>query len=170
MKKILLSIAVLLISSALYSQKLTTQRGGHCYTMDVPDYMIKTYELNDVASLQYVNSAKEAYVIVIDDVKDQLQTLGIKFTDAKDFLKHFTADYKKDAKKRRLSSVTEFEANGNGHAQVELSWKEEKSDFYMLITAVETSTHFYKIMCWTTVNNLDKLKEDFVAMSKSLKD
>jgi hypothetical protein len=170
MNKTLFTIALLIGSFTTFAQGFTSQKGGHCYTMDIPDYMLKTYELNDVASLQYINSAKEAYVIVIEDVKEQLQDVGIKFSNAKDFLKHFTADYKKDAKKRKLSSITEFESNGNGHAQVELSWKEDDTDFYMLITAVESKTHFYKVMCWTTVNNLDLLKEDFLTMSKTIKD
>ncbi|MBL7873714.1 MAG: hypothetical protein JNM78_18995 [Cyclobacteriaceae bacterium] len=138
--------------------------------MSIPDYMVKTYELNDVASIQYQNSTKEAYIIVIEDSKDQLESLGIKFTDAKNFLDEFVKDYKIENEKRLLKNEIQFIANGNDCAQIELYWTEEGTDFFMLITAIESKTHFYKILNWTILANADALKNDFRAISKSLKD
>ncbi|HEX2934498.1 MAG TPA: hypothetical protein VHO72_04025 [Bacteroidales bacterium] len=138
--------------------------------MDIPDYLTKTFSLNDAASLQYQNVSKEAYVIAIEDNKDELESLGMKFVSAKDFLMYFLKDFHKGATNRKESSVAEFEANKNKHAQVELTWTNDSTDFYMLITSVETPNHFYKILCWTIAENKEMLKNDFVRISKSLKD
>lgn len=170
MKTVIFFLLSLMISINVFSQGFSIKQGGHCFTMDIPDYMTKTFELNETSSLQYQNTSKEAYVIVIDDAKDNLESLGIKFINSKDFLENFVTDYKKDSRKRKLSTITEFDFNGNGHAQVELTWKDDNADFYMLITVVETKTHFYKVMCWTINDNVVKLKDDYLKISKSLKD
>ena len=64
MKFLLLISAFFILTSALYSTPFTTQKGGHCYTIDIPDYMISTYNLNDVASIQYENTAKDRKSVV----------------------------------------------------------------------------------------------------------
>lgn len=170
MKTVFFQISLLFIPFQLFSQGYTNKQGGHCFTMEIPDYMTKTYDLNDAASLQYQNTTKEAYVIVIEDPKDHLESLGMKFVNSKDFLDNFTKDYKNECEDKKLSSVTEFTSNGNGHAQVLLTWKEDADLYYMIITAVETKTHFYKILCWTINDHFDLLKEDYLRISKSIKD
>ena len=90
----------------LYAQaSLSEKKAGHVYYLSIPDYMLKTYDLNDVATLQYKNAAKEAYTIVIEDSKEQLEALGIKYTDAEDFLNSFLGDYNKEVKNRKVTSV-----------------------------------------------------------------
>ena len=138
--------------------------------MDIPDYMAISYDLNDVATLQYQNVVKEAYIIAIDDSKNHLEFVGLKFMNAREFLDDFIGEYKKDADKRKQGEIKEFVANDNKHAQVTLSWTDEEVDYAMLITTVETKTHFYKILCWTLKDNKDKLFNDFVTIAASLKD
>jgi hypothetical protein len=168
------AIALFLLFVGIHSvngqTKFSEKVGGHQFKLSIPDYMVKTYELNDVASLQYQNTTKEAYVIVIEDPKDQLESLGIKFTDAKNFLDEFVKDYKTENDKRSTKNASQFNANGNNCAQLELYWSEEDGDFFMLITAVESKTHFYKILCWTILEKAPDLKKDFLAIAKSLKD
>ncbi len=170
MKYLTLIIVTLFVFSNSSAQQFATKQGGHCFTMDIPEYMTISYDLNDVATLQYQNAAKEAYVIAIDDSKNHLEFLGLKFMNAREFLDDFIAEYKKDAEKRKLGPIKEFVANDNKHAQVELSWKDDDDDYVMLITAVETKTHFYKILCWTLKDKKDKLEKDFITISASLKD
>lgn len=165
-----LTLLTLLCSASFYGQNLSTRKGGHCFSMDVSNYMTKTFDLNDVASLQYQNTAKETYAVVIHDTKEELELAGMKFMNATEYLNAFITDYKIEAKNRKLSSIKEFSNNGHGHAQVELSWNEEEVDFYMLITIAETPSTFYNVMCWTVLENKELYKNDFVEMSKSIKD
>ncbi len=161
--------AVLFVGNA-HAQTLSPVKGGHCFTLSVPTFLTKTYDLNDVASLQYQNTQRDAYLIVIYDEKGHLESVGVKFTDSKDFLDSFLADYMIDATNRKTTPAKVFQANGNGHAQSELTWSEDGANFFMLVTAVETKEHFYKILCWTSATNKDRLLNDFVALSKTLKE
>jgi hypothetical protein len=170
--KTLTTILALFTCLSVYAQTpLSEKKAGHVFYLSIPDYMLKTYDLNDVATLQYKNAAKEAYTIVIEDSKEQLEALGIKYTDAEDFLNDFLEEYNKDAKNRKVSSVKKFEANGNKCAQVEHTWQDENNnDLYMLITIVDSKTHYYKIMSWTLGKFKNNYKNDYAAIAKSLRD
>lgn len=166
----ILLLLALLFSGNSFSQNFITETGGNCYSIEIPNYMAKTYDLNDVASAQYKNTLKEAYTIVIEDSKDELKSLSMLFIDSKDFLENFIKDYQIDAKDRTISEITEFKSNENQHAQVEMTWNDDAGKYYMLITSVETETHFFKILCWTLLEYKDKLRNDFLTISKSIKD
>ncbi len=162
--------AILCMIPTVQSQKFIERNGGHCYTMKVADYLVRTYELNDVASLQYQNTMKEVYMIVIHDTKDELEKAGIVFTGASDFLGGFVGNYKTEAADRRLSEEKAFKENGASFAQVELNWTEDENAFYMLITAIETDKAYYKILMWTLGQHETIYKSDFAEMARSLKD
>lgn len=168
MKRLLALLLVVFIYTA--QAQTTTQKGGHCFTMDLPNYFVKTWDLNDAASLQYQSTVKDAYVVVIEDDKEHLASVGMKFNNPTEFLNSFTEDYMKEVKTRKFTPVTTFEANGNKHAQTELTWTDEDGSYYMLITVTETNGHFYKTMCWTSAKNKAALKQDFVNLSKSIRD
>ena len=170
MKKIYIILFLLTFTTKSFSQNFSTKNAGNCFTLEIPNYMAKTYDLNDVATLQYNNTVKEAYVIVIEDSKDELNSLSMIFQNPKEFLESFTKDYQLESKNRTISEITAFESNKNQHAQVEMSWSTEEGDLYMLITTVETKEHFYKILCWTLREHKDKLKADYLTISKSLLD
>ena len=138
--------------------------------MKVADYLIRTYELNDAASLQYLNTMKEVYMIVIHDTKDELKNAGVVFTGASDFLGGFVGNFKAEAADRRLSQEKTFQESGASFAQVELNWTEEDNSFYMLITAIETEQAYYKILMWTLGQYESIYKSDFSTMARSLKD
>ncbi|HPG08656.1 MAG: hypothetical protein H6561_11635 [Lewinellaceae bacterium] len=166
----LLLVLFLFVSLFVSGQQLVTQNGGHCYTLDVPEYMVKTYELNDVATLQYQNASREAYVIVIEDPKDQLEDLGMHFISASDFISSFITDYKSESESRTATELTAFDEGPNHLAQAMISWNEGEDAFYMLVTAVETETHFYKILCWSVNEHWEELKADYYRLSRTLKD
>ena len=170
MKPFIASLCFIVFMHAAQAQQFVTQKGGHCYTLDVPDYLKKTYSLNDVASLQYMNEDKVAFCIVIDDNKEHLKEAEISFTSVKEFLVDFLKGYNTDVADRKESTPVEFTANNNKHAQAELTWSDEDGKFYMLVTAVETKNHYYKILAWTIADNKAALKNDFVKIARSLKD
>lgn len=172
MKKIIVSLVLCLPALFCFAQNASysVRKGGHCYTMDMPDYLTRTFSLNDVASLQYQNTARSTFVVVIEDSKEQLQEVGMKFVSAKDFLENFSNDFKKDMQNRKLTPTTEFKSNGYAHAQTELNWTEDDNEFYMLITGVETPGYFYKILCWTPQANKASVQADFQRISRSIKE
>ncbi|NJN49913.1 MAG: hypothetical protein HC798_00505 [Polaribacter sp.] len=173
MKKIIRTLAAvlfILVSTVGMAQEFTAKKGGNCFTLDLPSYLQQTFDLNDVAILQYSNLVKEAYVIVIEDSKAELNSLNMTFESAKEFMQDFTKDYQLEATNRTATDIIEFEANNYKHAQTEFTWDSEDGSIYMMVTIVETKGNFYKIMCWTLLENKDLLRDDYLTISKSLKD
>jgi len=174
--KVLYVILLGIAAHASYGQtSFTEQKAGHIYFVAVPDYMTKSVTLNDVASMQYINSVKNAFMVVIDDSKDDLGMKGIKFATLKDFhdenIKHLRGEENKSAE----SKPVEFELKGNKFYQTELQvdFKEaddEEVKITYLITYVETKKYYYQILCWSLSSEFKKLLPDFKKIAASIKD
>ncbi len=170
MKTTLVFPFIFLFHLGLAQTKFSEKIGGHVFRMNIPDYMVKTFDLNDAASLQYQNTQKEAYVIVIEDSKEQLEKLGLKYIGPKDFLENFAKDFHVDKEERILGQIAEFKVPPSNFSQAELTWKQDGNEFFMVITVIESPTHFYKVLCWTLAGYKSSLKNDFLIIAKSIKD
>ena len=168
--RICLTSLALCLWLGLSAQGFGVQKGGHCYSMEVPDYMKRAFTLNDAASLQYQNLDIPAFLIVIEDDKVELQSVDMKFSGPAEFLDFFVKDFKKDAAERRVSPTATFNSNGKEHAQREIVWKEEAAEFFMLVTALETSGHFYKVLCWAPEEARERVYADFRRSSASIRE
>ncbi|MFN3850861.1 MAG: hypothetical protein ACK4NY_15615 [Spirosomataceae bacterium] len=176
MKKHLTLLLVLIgISTSFAQTKFSEKKAGHIFYIAVPDYMVKTVSLNDAASAQYMNSGKNAYLIVIADSKEDLELSGQKFVSPKDFHDSNIASLKTPENSPVESEGISFEANGNKFFQSELKAalpQEDgsKLDISYLVTYVESKTHYYQILCWTLTPNFSTLLPDFKKIASSLKD
>lgn len=175
-KRVLIALLSIVTMVSAYSQtKFTEKKAGHVYSVSVPDYMTKTVTLNDVATMQYINSAKNAYLVVIDDSKEELEMKGIKFASLKDFhddnIKHLKGEENEPVE----SSPVEFEANGNKFYQTELNVNFKEKDnlevkITYLITYVETKGYYYQILCWSLSPEYKNLTADFKKIAASIRD
>ncbi|RYU92804.1 hypothetical protein [Emticicia agri] len=175
-KKVFIIFLTLVTVTSAYSQtKFTEQKAGHVYHVSIPDYMTKSVTLNDVATMQYINSAKNAYLVIIDDSKEELEMKGIKFASLKEFhddnIKHLKGEENDPVE----SKGVEFEANGNKFYQSELSVNfKEKDDLEVkityLITYVETKGYYYQILCWSLTPEYKNLLADFKKIAASIRD
>jgi hypothetical protein len=170
MKYVLMTVLIGLSIQLFGQTAFERKTGGHSYTMEIPDYMQRVFDLNEVATLQYLSEDPEAYMVVIEDRKEELDYFGLSFEGPEDFLKNFTDTYNVNAENRKLEEVINFHGNGNKFSQVKMTWTIEEVDYLMLITSVETNTHFYKILAWTSLANRDALLDDFIRMSSSIRD
>lgn len=155
--------------------KFIEQKAGHIIYMSLPEYMVKTSDLNDVASMQYMNKAKEAYVVVIEDAKEDLEADGTKYANLKEFHDSVIESLKAEDPKAKESKPTEFQQDGNKFYQTDLNatlktedGKEIKVTY--LITYVESKTHYYQILCWTLAGNYKDLVGDFKKIAASIRD
>lgn len=165
-----------LFTATIFSQtKFEEQKVGHVYYMSVPDYMSKTLTLHDNAGLQYMNSIKEAYVLVIDEAKSDLEAVSLKFSNVQDYYDFMLKNYEKSLTDTKVKKAETIKINGYQAIQTELRGKFETEDkkqvsICYLLTAVETKNYFYQIACWSTDENRDKLREDFKKMVSSLRE
>ena len=68
MKSFVLIAFILNASITCFSQAaFTSYKGGHEFDINVPSYMSRTIGLNSSAILQFKNTAKGVYALVLED-------------------------------------------------------------------------------------------------------
>ena len=160
MKKITLLVLLALSFATSFSQtKFQPQTAGHVYYLDIPFYMTKTYQLNENASMQYQNTYKEAYTIVIDEEKEYMTAFGFNMT-ADDYFDNFINDFTKEMKVE-MKTKERLKINDNSAIRMEFDATVDSSEVVYLYTCVETGKYFYSIISWTTKQNRDLLIDDF---------
>lgn len=173
MSNIKLIISILLILVQIHSNAQTKEyKAGHIFTISLPTYLEKTYGLNDNATIQFKNVIKDVYGFVIEDSKDALVALDMKFGSANEFYEYFIADFLKDEENRTVGLPKSTSVNDNNIVENDITYfdKDAKSTIYYFVGVVETKTTFYKVLCYTSLQNKDKYKADFQKILYSLKD
>lgn len=174
MKKIftffLLCYSIIGFSQAKFNEK----KVGHIFHISVPDYMQKTTLLNDAAAVQYENSEKEIYMIVIEDSKEDLEISQVKFESLMEFHDSNIAALKTEENAAVESTPKQFESNGIKFVQSDLKvvLKDEKTttNVSYLVTYAESPTHYYQILCWSLTPDYKKYVEDFKKIAASIRD
>lgn len=169
---VLTFISVSLFSVSVISQtKFNQQKAGNIFDISIPDYMTRTIGLNDVATVQYKNTVKDVYTIVIEDSKEELTIADIFYSSLQEFQEEFEADFIKGEEKRTSSKPVFTTKNNVNFTEYDVSYydNELKIEVYYLVGIAETKTHFYKILSWTNLENKDKFKSDFQKILYSLK-
>lgn len=169
-----LVITYVFLSSAVCigQTKFTQQKAGNIFYMSLPDYMTRTSGLNDVATLQYKNSVKDVYTIVIEDSKEELNIVDIYYSSINEFQEDFSNDFLKDEEKKTFSKPKFQSKDDTNFAEFDASYydKDTNIEIYYLIGIVETKTHFYKVLSWTKKENKEKFKADFQKTLYSFKE
>lgn len=134
------------------------------YQLSIPNYMRKTDQLNDEASLQYNNPYKETYTIVIDENKEQFLT-AIKESQWADSLGTTIEIYRKLQMSLlgqgiAMTSVENLEVEKIGPLNAKRTQFEGKIEgvdekIKYLITFIEGRGDLYMIMSWT-LNDFSK--------------
>jgi hypothetical protein len=176
LNSILVILVLFIVNNYLFSQtKFTEQKAGNVIYMAVPNYLVKTKDLNDSAILQYMNSTKEAYLVVLDDSKEELEVLGKKFETVSEFQTSIAKPLVEGLKNSKETPKKIFEIDNKKYCQTTLSGTFTSSsgtefEITYLITCVETPENFYQILCWSTNEFYAGLIADFEQISKSLKE
>ncbi len=136
------------------------------YSLAIPKYMSKANDLNDEASLQYSHIFKEAYVVVIDEPKEELKEVFLEM-DEWDSDKTVAANYR-DIQMGFLSEGINISSqmparaltiNGMDAEIVDLEGRVADIDYDIAykLAFVEGDEKVYMIMTWTLADK----KEDF---------
>lgn len=175
MKHLLFSLLVTLLAQTptLFAQTTPTEyKIGHVVSISLPDYMSRTMGLNSSSILQYKNNIKDVYGFVIEDNKEELVLVDLKYSSINEFCEEFAKDFLKDEKKKTFS-YPEFQKKGDiNFAEFDATYydKEAKIEIYYLVGIVETKTSYYKVLSYTSKANKDKFKADFQSILYSIKD
>ncbi|MES2795907.1 MAG: hypothetical protein V4683_08080 [Bacteroidota bacterium] len=175
--KILGMLLIILFSNNYLNaqENFSEKKAGNVIYLSMPNYLLKTNTLNDSAILQYMNASKEAYVIVIDDSKAELESLGSKYESISDF--HYSTSKKliEGLKNAKETNKKTFKIGTSNYSQSLLTGLFTSSSgteigISYLLTYIETSEHYYQILCWSTKEFYASLESDFAKISTSLKE
>jgi hypothetical protein len=145
---------------------------GHVFYINLPDYMSKTTGLNDAAIIQFKNSIKDIYCIVLEDTKEDLELSQMKFSSINDYYDNFIKDFIIKEKKRSISQPVSQTIGDIKFIECDATCysKDAKMDIYYFVGIVETKNSFYKVYCFGNLESKDKYKTDFQKILYSLKD
>jgi hypothetical protein len=157
-----------------FSQSVTVKeyKVGHVYYVNIPDYMSKTSDLNDVASIQFTNSAYDIAGYIIEDTKADLEFAKMQFSSVNDFYNNFIKDFIIDQKTRVVSQPITQTIGDNNFVECDVTYydKKSKTDIYFFVGIAETKNAFYKLLCFGGLSSKDKFKPDFQKILYSIKD
>ena len=166
------TILVLITTSVFAQTTMKEFKVGHIFNISLPAYMSKTIGLNAAAGIQFKNEEKAVYGIVIEDTKEDLLLAEAPYTSIDNFFKDFITDFVKGEEKRTESAPITKKAGTTNFVECDVSYydKESNLEFYYFVGIVETPTSFYKVLCWTLLENKAAYKADFQKILYSLKD
>lgn len=149
------------------------------YSILLPKYLSKAANLNEDASLQYQNIFREAYIIVIDEPKDEFITLFKELELYDDNLtplenySNFQNQHFSDA----VSAIT-YDSGFTDRRIHNLPAKLKKlqaevpgidSEISYWNTYLESDSQMYTIMCWTLSDRQKKYDDTFTKVINSFK-
>lgn len=189
MKKIIVAVALIFTAVASNSlayggnvplTKVREVNVGGRYSMMLPEYLTEGFDLNDEASLQYQNTAREVYIIVIDESKEIYQDVYIEQNDydtTKDILTNYTESQMKSIRENTSKITHESHPRqlktGSGIAIVyDVKCYQDGIDDEMgfTIAFVEGRFNVYMIMTWTYAKTIKDYQSDMDAMIISFKE
>ncbi|TAF67291.1 MAG: hypothetical protein EAZ55_02935 [Cytophagales bacterium] len=136
------------------------------YSMDIAPYLDETNDLNDEASLQYNNTSKEVYIIVIDDDKN---AIGDEY-NLSSYFNFAIGNIKAGISGATVTGQKTFTLpSGSTCQQAIVTGSFNGIGVYYILSAIETPTHFYQALSWTLKENASLYGNDMQEMIKSFK-
>jgi len=169
----ILTMTLFLITSTTFAQTAIKEyKVGHVFYVSLPDYMSKTTGINDAAVIQFKNSVKDIYCLVLEDNKEELELSQIKYSSINEYYDNFIKDFLVKEKKRNISQPVSQTIGDNKFIEIDATYydKDAKMDIYYFVGIVETKDAFYRVYCFGNLETKDNYKADFQKILYSIKD
>lgn len=172
-------IYFLLVVSLLTSckDKMQTVNSDGDYTMELPLSFTKANDLNDGASLQYQNTFKELYVIVIDEPKTELikalkkNSLETTYSnDLKGYSELIVDGMDASIAVEKLPDFKDTTINGLNARLLSFEGLTSGNRVYWKLAFIEGNNNYHQIMVWTKAENQKKYEKEMAAIINSFKE
>ena len=139
------------------SQNITI---GGKYAIQLPAYMAKTTSLNSIASLQYNDTTKELYVIVIDETFKSLEAANLKL-NLSIYFKMACFNIATGLKDFNISNISNKTRGNLKIMEAEFSGflASNNVGIYYKVAVIQSPTQFYQIFTWTLKNQQEQYQE-----------
>ncbi len=151
---------------------LKEYKAGHVFFVSLPEYMTKTGGINSSATIQFKNVVKDVAGFIIEDNKEELKLVEMNYTSLTEFYDDFIKDFLKEEQKRVVSTPISKKVGTANIIECDVTYydAETKTDIYYYVGIVETSSVYYKVICWASLENKQKFKSDFQKIAASIRD
>ena len=111
-------------------------------------------------------------ILIIEDNKEELKLAEMNYSSLNEFYDDFIKDFLMDEDKRKISKPQIKNVGKLNFIESDASYydKDSKLEIYYFIGIAETSSDYYKVLCWSTLENKEKFKSDFQKILYSIKD
>lgn len=144
------------------------------YTIDLPSNYTKTTDLNKAASLQYQNTIKNIYTIVIDEPKEALAVAleenSLYDTYPNDLIgysKLITDGMESSISVKKMPDFKETTINGLKARILSFEGLSSGHQVYWKLAFIEGNNTYYQIMVWTNAESRNKYEKEMVAIINS---
>ena len=140
------------------------------YTVRLPSYLEPSTQLSKEASLQYQNTEKEFYCLVIDENKSELKKYNLNYT-----LKSYFDSAKKELLNRGLTDVfvaksEEKHIDSCNVLIADILGKVGNEDVCYKFAVIETPHNYYQFIFWTLKEYKKKYEVDMDSVLYSFKE
>lgn len=180
MKTLLHNALFLILTTALLvscNNDTQTVKVEDKYSIELPEYLDKTSDLNKEASLQYQNMVKELYVIVIDEPKSALavaleeNSLTETYSsDLNGYSKLITDGMDASIKIKKKPEFTDTTINGYKARLLSFEGVNQGYRVYWKLAFIEGNDHYYQIMAWTKAESKGKYEKEMTEIINSFKE
>lgn len=140
------------------------------FSIEIPDYLTETSALFKDAALQYADTAKEVYIIAVSESKEGLE----KATPADSLLKKYfetaSLGFISAIKEGKIIGAKRQTINTLPSYTAEITGKVNGHKAHYQFAAIESPTHFYQVVTWTTAENKDLYATDMEKMIYSFRE
>ncbi len=126
------------------------------YQIELPKFLEKGEGLNESASLQYQNVAKEFYVIVIDEPKNELEKSLFEnklesaySNNLKGYSEIISNNMKNTLSINTMPEIIDGTINGLKSRQIDFNANIGETSIYWKLGFAEGKDRYYQIMVWT---------------------
>ncbi len=140
------------------------------YTISIPEYLQPCADLHKDASLQYQNTEKDVYAIVIDERKKTMENYNLDYDIDLYFKNIASQPFLETIKDGKVSIPGRQEIDGHKALIAEITGKIEQTAVYYKLGVIETPYAFYQLLVWTRAENKDKVEPDMIKMLESFKE
>jgi len=148
------------------------------YSISLPSFLVKaSTTLNADASLQYLHTWKEFYVIVIDESKSEMQkaltdnNLTDKYSnDIKGYSDLLLAGFEQSVSISHKSDIVDTLINNMPARVLTINGRAEGIDAFYTLAFIEGKERYYQIMTWTLSSKEYEYKDKMRKILYSLKE
>ena len=167
-------ILLLFVSACSSGSKTNKITIADKYSVELPEHLTETKDLNDEASLQYQNVLREFYTIVIDENKQELYDVIDESEALSDYTKNLNGFCKLVIDGMVLNAGMENQTiekdqviNGLPAQILSTTLGVDGYEVFYKIAMIEGKNDFYQVMTWTLASNEETNKGEMEAILRS---